>query len=489
MADKNIDVTFLLDVYERYLSGAKKAEEAGNIEAAKKNYYLAADTLYKVCAKTTGKLKDARINKVKALMDYADKLTELKKAPTNSSSNESNNGDEDGKKWEACEIPNVKFSDIIGLEDVKQEIIMKMINPVKHPEKYKLYKKKTGGGIILYGPPGTGKTMIAKAIANEVGAHFYAIKSSDIISKWVGDSERNIASLFETANKQDKAIIFIDEMDSLFKQRGDDAHNDKRVNEFLQQIDGFTSKNENLLVLGASNRPWDIDNAAMRSGRFSEKIYIHLPQLNARKAFLQMYLKDIPLSSDVDFDECARLTEGFSGADMNEVAEKAKEFPLRHAIETNENLPVTQANLIAAIKHVAKNIDNSMISTYEKYANRNNNFVPTTKNETPVEPKKEVPTKPVESLVVKFAETEFTYSKDKKYTLEFYVNKEFEKLYLQIDSKNLVCTSKIFNWTSSSFTVEEEGTYEAIITDKNNNVIGKQKITFTSGLEEVDMGV
>ena len=487
MADKNVDLTFLLDTYQRYFDGAKRLEQAGRIEAAKKNYYLAADTLYKVAQKTTCKLKDARINKVKAIIEYADNLTSPKKVA--SKSNESNKDEEGGNNWEVCEIPNVTFDDIIGLEDVKQEIIMKMINPVKYPEKYKLYKKKAGGGIILYGPPGTGKTMIAKAIANEVGAHFYSIKSSDIISKWVGDSERNIASLFKTANKQDKAIIFIDEMDSLFKQRGEDSHNDKRVNEFLQQIDGFTSKNENLLVLGASNRPWDIDNAAMRSGRFSEKIYIHLPKLAARKAFLQMYLKDIPLSNDVDFDECARLTEGFSGADINEVVEKAKEFPLRHAIETNENLPITQSNLIFAIRHVAKNIDNSMIPTYEKYANRNSNFIPTNEtkeeiNTTKVEFKNET-----EKVVVKFAETEFIFIKGKKYSLEFYVNKEYEKLYLQIDSKNLVCTSKIFNWTTTPFEIDAEGTYVATIIDKNNDIIGKTNITFFSGLEEVNMGV
>lgn len=489
MAKEN-DVTFLLDTYERYLAGAKKLEEAGNIAAAKKNYYLAADTLYKVANKTTtDNLKAARKKKVLSIIDYADNLDLPKKVKKEEAKN-NNDDEEKGKEWEACAIPDVKFDDIIGLEDVKQEIIMKMINPVKHPEKYKAYKKKTGGGIILYGPPGTGKTMIAKAIANEVGAFFYAIKSSDIISKWVGDSERNIASLFETANKKDKAIIFIDEMDSLFKQRGEDSHNDKRVNEFLQQIDGFTSKNENLLVLGASNRPWDIDNAAMRSGRFSEKIYIHLPKHAARIKFLEMFYKDILLADDVDFNEAARLTEGFSGADMMEVVEKSKEGPLKHFIMYDEKLPITQKDIVKAIKHVAKNIDNSMIPTYERYANRNNKMIDDMDEEENEEDNLKTPEKPSNpSLMIKFVETSFTFVKDKKYTLEFFVNKEYEKLYIQIDSKNLVCTSKIFNWTSSPFTLDKEGTYEVKIIDKDNNIIGTNKITFTSGIEENDMGV
>ena len=270
MENKNSDISFLSDIYNKYMDIASASEKKGNFIVANKHYYLAANTLIKIIENTPdGSLKDARVKKAKSIITHADSLPKSNNVVYKTNKGASQQEDEEGgKQWESAQIPNIHFEDVIGLEDVKEEIRVKMINPIKYPEKYKYYNKKAGGGVILYGPPGTGKTMIAKAIACEVGAKFYAIKSSDIVSKWVGDSEKNIASLFEEANKQERAIIFIDEMDSLFKKRGEDPNNDKRVNEFLQQIDGFASKNENLLVLGATNRPWDIDDAAKRSGRF-----------------------------------------------------------------------------------------------------------------------------------------------------------------------------------------------------------------------------
>ena len=185
-------------------------------------------------------------------------------------------------------------------------------------------------------PPGTGKTMIAKAIACEVGATFYAVKGSDIVSKWVGESEQNINALFEEARKNDLSIIFIDEIDSLLGKRGVDNHNDKRVNEFLQQIDGFSSDSSKLLLLGATNRPWDLDSAAMRSGRFSEKIYVPLPDKKAREFLFAKYLKGLPLADDCNIDTLVKLSEGMSGADINEVCDSAKIEPLKESIIRRE---------------------------------------------------------------------------------------------------------------------------------------------------------
>jgi len=249
-----------------------------------------------------------------------------------------------------------------------------MLNPVKYPEKYKMYGKKTGGGVLLYGPPGTGKTMIAKAIANEVGAKFYAVKGSDIVSKWVGDSEKNINSLFEEANKQDRAIIFIDEMDSLIGKRGVDTHNDKRVNEFLQQIDGFAGRNPNLLLLGATNRPWDIDSAAMRSGRFSQKIYLPLPDADARRFMLKKNMKNVPMAENFDFDKIVEATENYSGADIEELCDRAKDEPLLKSIATDKVVLVTNDDFEEVLEKMPPSVTVKEIESFEKYNEELNSF-------------------------------------------------------------------------------------------------------------------
>ena len=303
------DIELLNDTFNLYMQKGKEAKEKGNYALAKRNFMLAGETMMKLAKASQGSLRDARMKRARRIVELSGNLQEKKKESKESD-------DEDVKKWQSAEIPNIHFSDVAGLDDVKKAIKIRMINPYLHPDKYKLYNKKTGGGVLLYGPPGTGKTMIAKAIACEVGAKFYNVKGSDVVSKWVGESEKNINALFEEANKQDRAIIFIDEMDSLLGKRGVDTHNDKRVNEFLQQMDGFTGKNPNLLLLGATNRPWDIDSAVLRSGRFSQKIYIPLPDAKARKFMIEKSMKNVPVVKDFDVDKIVAQTEMFSGADI-----------------------------------------------------------------------------------------------------------------------------------------------------------------------------
>ena len=195
----------LSETFDLYMKKGKDAKERGNISLAKRNFLLAGQTMMQMAKQSQGKLKEIRMERARRLVEISDSL-EKKKQPKQT---EEKTQDEDLKKWQTAEIPNISFKDVAGLEDVKKAITIRMINPIKYPDKYKLYNKKTGGGVLLYGPPGTGKTMIAKAIANEVKAKFYAVKGSDIVSKWVGDSEKNINSLFAEANKQDRAIIFL----------------------------------------------------------------------------------------------------------------------------------------------------------------------------------------------------------------------------------------------------------------------------------------
>lgn len=367
------DNNFLYDKFNIYYENAISAKENGNFQTAKRNLLLAAECLYMMAKNDEGELKTSRIERADKLVEIAKKFDTIpnKKGTDNDNTLLNKNkvkNDNEENDWQQSDIPNIHFDDVAGLEEVKKTIFTRMINPIKYPEKYKLYNKKTGGGVLLYGPPGTGKTMIAKAIACEVGAKFYAIKCSDIVSKWVGESEKNINSLFETARKDKLAIIFVDEMDSLFAQRGQDPHNDKRVNEFLQQIDGFMGRNQNLLLLGATNRPWDIDGAAVRSGRFSEKIYVPLPDFEARKYMVGKLLKSVPLEDDVDINSLSEMLEGYSGADIEEVCDRAKEGPLLKYIETDEVQKITKNDFLDAVSKVRPMVSEEEIEKFEKYA-------------------------------------------------------------------------------------------------------------------------
>lgn len=365
-----ISETVLNDKFNMYYSAANKAKSDGNIELAKRNYLLAAETLLKLAKTSSPELKKARLERARRLEEIATGLraAEENKKDTLRSRGPAEADDDGSAQWKSAAIPDVSFADIAGLDDVKRAITVRMIDPLKYPDKYALYGKKSGGGVLLYGPPGTGKTMIAKAIAREVGAKFYAVKGSDIVSKWVGESEKNINSLFETARKDDLAIIFIDEMDSLIGRRGVDTHNDKRVNEFLQQIDGFVGRAPNLLLLGATNRPWDIDGAAMRSGRFSQKIYVPLPDAPARRFLLSKALKGVPVADDLNVDALVTASYGYSGADIDEVCDRAKEGPLLKAIATDSAVKVSMRDFEKAFREVRPTVDPKEIERFERYA-------------------------------------------------------------------------------------------------------------------------
>ena len=371
-------ITVLSDTYELYMRKAKEAKEKGNIALARKNFLMASQTMMEMAKQSEGKLKEARMERARRLVNVTENLD--KKPVKIEKKQENTDEDDDVKKWQAAEIPNITFADVAGLEDVKKAITIRMINPVKYPDKYKMYGKKSGGGVLLYGPPGTGKTMIAKAIAHEVGAKFYAVKGSDIVSKWVGESEKNINSLFEEANKQDRSIIFIDEMDNLLGKRGVDTHNDKRVNEFLQQIDGFAGRNPNLLLLGATNRPWDIDSAATRSGRFSQKIYLPLPDAPARKFMLEKNMKNVPVVDDFDLDKIVEQTENYSGADIEELCDRAKDEPLLQAIATDSIVKITNEDFDKVLDVMPPSVTPKEIELFDKYNEEINGYIRKKKN-------------------------------------------------------------------------------------------------------------
>lgn len=472
-----------MEKFDRYFSLAKKYEASAKIDLAKRNYYLAAKQLLLASKLSTPELKQTRQDKANRLIEYADNLEVTKQNVRPSTEGKFNtfksvsSTDSDEKMWHSVEIPNVSFDDVIGLEDAKEEIKIAMIYPVIHPDKYKLYRKESGGGVLLYGPPGTGKTMLARAAAHEVKAKFYLVRSSDIVSKWVGESEKNIASLFETARKDDRAIIFIDEMDTLFAGRGQDIHNDRRVNEFLQQIDGFVGKNPNLLILGSTNKPWDIDSAAMRSGRFSSKIYIPLPNFNDRVEILKKYLADLPLDSNVDINELAKETESFSGADLFSLCDRAKQRALVESFTTNNVVNIERKDFFNEIAFIKRNINTVDIARFEKYAGLNIGM-----NETKTV---DLNNDQQEEIIVK--DSNLMLNPNNKYSVEFYLSGEHQSIYIEVNNQKVATTKNIKNYTSNEFILEKSGKYLVKVFD--NKLVGTFSINVQAPIEDNDLGI
>jgi vacuolar protein-sorting-associated protein 4 len=227
------------------------------------------------------------------------------------------------------ENPNVKWSDIAGLHGAKQILQEAVILPARFPELF-TGKVKPWKGILLYGPPGTGKSFLAKACATEASSTFFSVSSSDLVSKFMGESERLVRSLFEMARNSLPAIIFIDEIDSLFSSRTEGENNATRriKTEFLVQMQGVGHQEDGLLVLGATNTPWELDSAARR--RFERRVYIPLPDEFSRKKLFELNIGDTPNDLyDQDLDQLAEITEGYSGSDISTIVKAALMEPIR----------------------------------------------------------------------------------------------------------------------------------------------------------------
>jgi len=179
------------------------------------------------------------------------------------------------------EKPEVNFNDVGGMENVKREIDLKIVQPLLHPEIYKAYGKKIGGGILLYGPPGCGKTYIAKATAGQINAKFISLSLNDILDMWIGNSEKNLHRIFEVARNNTPCVLFIDEIDALGASRSDmkQSAGKNLINQFLQELDGISNDNEGLLILGATNMPWHLDTAFRRPGRFDRILFVPPPDM------------------------------------------------------------------------------------------------------------------------------------------------------------------------------------------------------------------
>ncbi len=246
--------------------------------------------------------------------------------------------------------PTTKFSDVAGLEELKERIKLKVIEPLKNPELFKLFGKKFGGGILMYGPPGCGKSFIAEATAGEAKVHYFNVKASDIKGKYVGETEQNITRLFKIARENQPCIIFFDEFEALGRERNDAVGHDKAmVSQLLTEIDSVGNKNQQIMVLAATNEPWSIDLALRREGRFGNTLFVPPPDLEGRATILKNNLKDKPLEDDFDFEFLAKITDLYSGADLIEVCNTAIENVLSHCLEKKAIRKITTDDLLKVI--------------------------------------------------------------------------------------------------------------------------------------------
>jgi len=369
---------FLLDQYGKNKDQGLDYLKVGDYEQARYHLLIAVKYLLKAAQESEPKLREIRYQRAQRLRDLAVSLKGKKGRPARSmaanSEKAASSRDQDAdltpeSKWIVSEKPNVRFDQIAGLADIKEAINLRVIYPFRHPDAAIRFKKKAGGGILLYGPPGTGKTMIAKAIATELDAQFLNVKSSNIMSQWVGVAEQNLARLFEVAHRYPLSVIFLDETEALVGKRGSQSTVMNRVvPEFLSQVDGLDPKVNCILLMGATNRPWDMDEAALRTGRFGERFYVGLPDAAAREQILHFNLDGIPMDPGIDFAALAARLDGYSGADIAGVCIKATDFPFRRQIGSGADTTLTSADLDQAIHEVPPTVNAAMLERYRKFA-------------------------------------------------------------------------------------------------------------------------
>jgi transitional endoplasmic reticulum ATPase len=370
------------DSFQRYQQKGLDARRAGQWDSARIYLLEAARAMLELSKSAQGEeLKEARRQMSAKLLelardcDSARKENRRQNAPArraggNEKSSESEGGSS-ADQWIVKEKPTLRFDDVAGLEDVKEDIRLKMIYPFQHPELAAKFDIRPGGGVLMYGPPGTGKTMLAKATAGEIDATFFRISPADVLSKWVGEAEQNIKKLFDAAAAEQRSIIFIDEIEALVPARRDEGSSvmQRVVPQILQGVEGFDRKaGRPVLLMGATNVPWQLDPAILRPGRFDEKVYIPLPDLAARRKMLEVYLGNRPVGDDVDLDALAHRLDRYSGADIKYLCDRAAVVPFLRSVASGEDGEISRAVLDDVLADTPPSVTDQTLRRFDEWS-------------------------------------------------------------------------------------------------------------------------
>lgn len=258
------------------------------------------------------------------------------------------------KDYDVVAPSAVRLADIAGMDDVKTQLELSLLGPIRNPELMKAYKVSARGGLLLYGPPGCGKTFVANAVSGELGANFYPVGIADVMHRWFGESERSIRAVFDNARRNAPCVLFFDEVDALGHRRSALSGSSGLrpvVNTLLEELDSATSTNDGVYVLGATNAPWDIDPALRRPGRFDRMIFVGLPDAEARAAIVKLHLQDRPVEG-INLKAIVGRTDGFSGADLAYVCATATQFAMADSVRRGQVRPVRMPDVDAALGQV-----------------------------------------------------------------------------------------------------------------------------------------
>ncbi len=368
--------TPLYETFDRLKSKGLLAYKAGDHAKAKPFLMQAADCLLRIAkTRSDDNVRTEQEDLAQQLIDLAKECAAKKGKSGKKGRVKDHSGDDgsDANDWIVREKPDISFDDIAGLDEVKEEIRLKMIHPLAYPEEAAEYGISAGGGLLVYGPPGTGKTMIAKAVANEIDATFFMVSPAEMLSKWVGEAEQNVSKLFDAAKAEEKAVIFIDEIEALAPRRGSGGSTvmQRVVPQILQELEGFDCGERCLLFIGATNKPWMLDDAMMRPGRFDTMAYLGLPDTAARMRMLEIYLGDRPLDDDVNLNKLCESLDGYSGADIKNLATKSASVPFMDFVKSggkDDRRPIAMQDILSVLKGIKPSVKPDDLKRYKKFA-------------------------------------------------------------------------------------------------------------------------
>jgi SpoVK/Ycf46/Vps4 family AAA+-type ATPase len=273
---------------------------------------------------------------------------------------------------------HISFEDVAGLEAVKNQIRLRIIAPFKNPEIYQAFRRSGGGGILMYGPPGCGKTFIARATAGECGAHFISIGIHEIIDKYWGESEKMMHALFEEARHRAPTVLFFDEFDALGSSRGrtESQFWKTLVDQLLQEMDGMSGRNDDVLVFAATNVPWNVDSAFRRPGRFDRILFVPPPDEPARVEILRRHSSKLPGGDTIDVEKLARQAALMTGADLKSLCERASERALDRSLTTGKIHPVTMSDFERELKQMQTSASEWLATArnYARYSNESGQY-------------------------------------------------------------------------------------------------------------------